>query len=121
MRRFSRLLGGLLVLASVLSAQAHSTLERSEPKDGAILKSAPNELRIWFTEPIKVGLSTIEVRNAANQQVDQRDFHSDPEEPALVHLSLGANLAPGLYRVAWTAVAQDMHVAKGRITFQVAP
>ena len=52
---------GLVLLTS--PALGHSSLERSEPKDGETLKVAPGEIRMWFTEPIKVGLSTFEVRN----------------------------------------------------------
>lgn len=32
---------------------------------------------MWFTEPIKLGLSTFEVRNQAGVQIDQRDLHAD--------------------------------------------
>jgi methionine-rich copper-binding protein CopC len=99
----------------------HSSLERSEPKNGETFKAAPPEIRMWFTEPIKIGLSTIEVRNAAGQQIDRRDLRADEAAPRLVHLSLPAKLDPGNYRVTWSAVAQDLHVAKGKFSFQVAP
>ena len=119
MRRFffTLFLGGALAL----SAQAHTALERTEPKANAVLATAPNELRFWFSEPFKVGLSTIEVRDAAGRQVDQRDLRADAQEPKLVHLSLGEKLPAGTYRVTWTAVAQDMHVGKGSFTFRVEP
>lgn len=103
------------------SAQAHSTLERSEPKAGSVLKSSPNELRIWFTEPIKTGLSTIEVRNEAGRSVGLGDLRADRNEPLQIHLSLAHGLGPGTYKVSWTAVAQDMHVSKGSFAFRVAP
>jgi methionine-rich copper-binding protein CopC len=100
---------------------AHSTLARSEPISGAVVKAAPNELRIWFTEPIKVGLSTIEVRDQSGQQVDDKDLRADEREKSLVHLTLRPNLNPGTYKVSWTAVAQDMHATKGTFKFRVAP
>ncbi|MGI8432993.1 MAG: copper resistance CopC family protein [Chthoniobacterales bacterium] len=103
------------------SVTAHSTLDHSEPKAGAVLEQTPNELRLWFTEPLKIGLSTVEVRNAAGQQVDRHDLRADEKHPALVHLSLGEKLPPGTYHVSWTAVAQDMHVSKGTFSLQVAP
>jgi methionine-rich copper-binding protein CopC len=80
----------------------------------------PNEIRIWFTEPIKPVLSTIEVRNAAGQQVDRRDLRADETNPALIHLSLPA-LGPGNYRVSWSVIAQDLHATKGSFSFRVAP
>jgi methionine-rich copper-binding protein CopC len=118
----SRLLFAIVILVFLaVSAFGHSSLERSEPKDGETLKVAPREIRMWFTEPIKVGLSTFEVRNVAGKQVDQRDLHSDQKQPALVRLSLPASLAPGVYKVTWSAVAQDLHVGKGSFSFRVAP
>ena len=98
---------------------AHSSLVRSDPGDGASLQTAPNEIRMWFTEPIKAGLSSIEVRDAAGRQIDQRDLRADKKEPALVRLSLPANLGPGAYKVIWSAVAQDLHVARGSFNFRV--
>ncbi len=100
---------------------AHSSLDRSEPKDGAVLKQAPHEIRMWFTEPIKAALSTIEVRDSAGRQVDRHDLRADEKQPALVHLSLIAEVAPGNYKVTWSAVAQDLHVSKGSFSFRVAP
>ena len=102
-------------------AFAHSSLERSEPKDGETLKVAPGEIRMWFTEPIKVGLSTFEARNEAGKQIDQRDLHADEKQSALVRLSLPADLSAGTYKVTWSAVAQDLHVTKGNFSFRVAP
>jgi len=109
----------LMLLAS--PALGHSSLERSAPKDGETLKMAPGEIRMWFTEPIKVGLSTFEVRNAAGKQIDQRDLRADEKQPALVRLSLPAALPSGPYKVIWSAVAQDLHVSKGDFSFRIAP
>ena len=112
-----------IVGLALFAAQAvgHSSLERSEPKDGETLKVAPGEIRMWFTEPIKVGLSTFEVRNQAGEQIDQRDLRADEKQPALVRLSLPADLSAGIYKVTWSAVAQDLHVSKGDFSFRIAP
>ncbi len=119
MSRVLSVIVGLSLLAA--SAFGHSSLERSEPKASATVKVAPREIRIWFSEPIKVGLSTFEVRDVAGKQVDRRDLHADKKEPALVILSLAPDLGPGTYKVSWTAVAQDMHPGKGSFSFRVAP
>lgn len=119
MNKFSRLIAVLFLFGALVSAQAHSTLQRSEPKDGAVLKQAPTEVKIWFTEPIKVGLSTIVVRDGSGKQVDGKDARADAKEPSLVHLSLVPALGAATYKVSYTAVAQDMHVSKGSFSFQV--
>jgi methionine-rich copper-binding protein CopC len=118
----SRILFAIASLALVASsALGHSSLERSEPKDGENLKVTPSEIRMWFTEPIKVELSTFEVRNAAGKQIVQRDLRADEKQPALVRLSLPAALPSGTYKVTWSAVAQDLHVTKGNFSFRVVP
>ena len=76
---------------------------------------------MWFTEPLKAQLSTIQVRDASGKQVDRGDLHADKKQPTLLHLSLVPNLGPGPYKISWSAVAQDLHVSKGNFTFQVAP
>lgn len=110
-----------LFLLAWQTALAHSRLDHSDPKEGALLKALPNELRMWFTEPIKVGLSTVDVRNEAGKQIGRNDLIADRKKPALLHLSLLSGSGPGIYKVTWTAVAQDMHVNKGSFTFRVLP
>lgn len=100
-------------------ALSHSALQRTEPADGAELKAAPRQIRLWFSEPIKTGLSTVEVHDATGKQIDQRDLRADAKEPAQVQLSLPAKLGPGLYKVTWSAVAQDLHVGKGSFSFRI--
>lgn len=118
----SRLLSVLFaLLLSTGAAWSHSALERTEPKDGQTVSVAPQEIRVWFAEPIKVGLSTFAVRDAFGKQVDRGDLRADDKEPALVRLSLRENLPPGLYNVSWSAIAQDMHVGKGGFIFRVKP
>ena len=53
--------------------------------------------------------------------MDKRDLRADEKEPALVRLSLIADIAPGTYKVTWSAVAQDLHVGKGSFSFRVEP
>jgi len=119
MKRWSSLFVSLWLLAGPV--WAHSTLDHSEPKDRSVLKQAPREIRMWFTEPIKAKLSTIVVRDAEGKQVDQRNLTADERDPALVRLSLISEILPGTYKVTWSAVAQDLHVSKGSFSFQVLP
>ena len=100
-------------------AFAHSNFVRSEPAGGATLAQSPNEIRIWFSEPIKVALSVVEVRNLNGDQVDQKDLRADGKVSNLVRLTLSPKLAPGSYKVSWSAVAQDLHVTRGSYVFKV--
>jgi methionine-rich copper-binding protein CopC len=113
------LMVGQLVLLALPSSWGHSTLARSEPASGAVLTQSPNEIRIWFTEPIKVGLSEITVRDRNGKQVDRGEPQGDEKEQTLVHLALAEKLAPGIYEVSWRAVAQDLHVTRGKFSFEI--
>lgn len=109
------------LLFNPAAGSAHSTLTRSEPKSGAVLPQPPNELKIWFSEPVKVGLTTVEVRDGSGKQVDEKNLRADAQEKTLVRLALRPNLPTGTYKVTWIAVAQDMHVIKGAFEFKVSP
>jgi len=119
-RRFFFALGGLILLAWS-SSWAHSTLTRSEPSSGAVLTRSPNEIKIWFSEPIKVGLSAVEIQDSNGKKADHGDLRADEREPTLVHLTLPEKLGPGIYVVTWQAVAQDLHVTKGKYSFEIKP
>ena len=68
MKKVFLLFVSLIAVALSAPAEAHSTLAKSEPADGAKLSVAPNEIRIWFSEPIKVTLSTFQVRDATGSR-----------------------------------------------------
>ncbi|MGI8890749.1 MAG: copper resistance CopC family protein [Chthoniobacterales bacterium] len=117
-----QLLGFILIpLLLVGPVSAHSPLERTEPKDGQSLSASPAEIRMWFGESIKAGLSTFKVLDFSGKQVDKHDLRADEKESGLVRLSLAEKLPAGTYKVTWSAVAQDMHVGKGSFSFKIAP
>jgi methionine-rich copper-binding protein CopC len=78
-RLTSRSLGVVTVTVFALSslwlggeaAYAHAHLQRSEPRDGSIVISAPNQVEIWFTENLEPAFSGVEVRDAQGSRVDQ--------------------------------------------------
>lgn len=112
------LLIALLAGADPFRTDAHAFISRSEPQAGQELPSAPEELRIWFTEQVKPSLSTIQVFDAKGKQMDKQDLRGDQADDTLVRLSL-SKLAPGTYKVVWNAVAGDLHTTKGDFLFRV--
>ena len=113
-----------LVLASIAwliaadVALAHSELRRSEPAPNSRHKSAPSEVKLYFTERLEPDYSTVLVNDAQGTEVDRRDAHVDPADPPLLRASLKP-LDPGAYTVNWRALSLDPHVAEGHFTFQV--
>jgi len=114
-------IGLLSLLATAVRVDAHAFLVRAEPQVGSRVTKAPNEVRIWFSEPIGTRLSSIKVFDASEKQVDKMDTHLDGHDRALLHISLRPSLAPGAYKVIWRVTSVDTHVTNGDFRFEVAP
>ena len=112
------ILGALLALASV--ASGHGVLERTEPRGGSTLKSPPPQVRLQFTGAIEPAYSQVRVLDGGGRRVDLGDSRVDPDNRALLRVSLPA-LPPGRYKVAWRVLSIDSHVTEGDFTFRVAP
>jgi methionine-rich copper-binding protein CopC len=111
----------LLVLLGLVSAvAAHGVLERTEPRGGSTVKSAPPQVRLHFTGALEPAFSRVQVLDGGGRRVDLGDSSVDPANRALLRVSLPA-LPPGRYKVAWRVLSIDSHVTEGDFTFRVAP
>ena len=111
----------LLVAALVAGpprAWAHAFPEHSEPRVGHTLDTAPAEVRVWFDGDIEPVFSTIRVEDAEKRRVDKDDARVDPQNSALLEVSLPP-LPPGPYQVYWTVVARDGHRTEGSFPFAI--
>jgi methionine-rich copper-binding protein CopC len=113
-------LAAVVVLVVAATATAHGVLERTEPRGGATLRTAPSQVRLRFTGALEPAYSHVSVLNDAHQRVDLGDSAVDPADRALLRVSLPA-LPPGRYTVAWRVLSVDSHVTAGDFTFRVAP
>jgi copper resistance protein C len=122
MTRFFARLALVLLLASVAvsRAEAHAFLDRSNPAVGSTLKTAPAEVRIWFTEALEPAFSRIAVTNEGGGNVTAGRATIDPKDPKLLEVKLRP-LPPGTYRVEWRVVSVDTHPTQGDFAFTVAP
>ena len=85
---------GILIILILLPLQlnAHSPLEFSIPKNGALIDSTPNELVL----------------------------HKDiSKELNLSHILTLPKLPPGKFIITWRAMGEDGHVLKGNISFEI--
>jgi len=114
-------IGLLSLLTAATQADAHAFIVRAEPRVGSEVRKAPNEVRIWFSEPVRAELSSIAVFDANGIQVDKKDGHSDGANRALLHVSLKSVLPPGIYKVIWHVTSVDTHVTNGDFKFQIMP
>jgi copper transport protein len=121
---FILLIALVLVVAVTPQASAHAQVQRSEPADLSQLTTAPKVLRFFFTEPIKLADTSIEVidsaghtvQNVSAVTVEARGVVNAQPTVALVKLP---ELPQGIYQATWRTVAQDAHVSRGTIVFGV--
>lgn len=98
----------------------HITLEKSEPGDGSKVGSV-SEIRLFFTgAPLMRGAS-VRVVTSARQLMRSSPPAPDPEDPKQVFVTIDPPLPPGTYVVQWRCIADDGHVMRGDLTFEVTP
>ncbi|MGW3623178.1 copper resistance protein CopC [Streptomyces sp. NPDC000880] len=112
------LLGALLAGAS--PASAHAALTGSNPKDGAVVATAPKDVTLTFSEQVAMGNDSIRILEPSGKRSDKakiRDLSTGGT------VSYGVDLLPGLpngtYTVAWQAVSADSHPVSGAFTFSI--
>ena len=99
-------------------ALAHSGLQRAEPPVESTLKRPPAEVKLYFTERLEPGYSTVRVEDGQGARVDRDDSRVDRSNPLLLRVTL-APLAHGTYTVIWRVLSVDSHITEGRFTFRV--
>jgi copper resistance protein C len=115
--------GTALALALALGATgagAHAFPERSEPRVGSLVRTAPARVQIWFDGDLEPAFSRLTVTDARGGQVDRGDSQVDPQNRRVLRVSLSP-IPPGTYKVAWGVLAVDGHRTEGNYTFTVKP
>jgi hypothetical protein len=106
-----------IALGAVL-AEAHAKLSRSEPAAASRLRSAPGEVRLWFTENLEATFSGAHLLDGERRQVEGPTGKVDRTNPALLRMTLPA-LSAGRYTVVYRVVSIDSHVTAGELTFSI--
>ncbi|MER5307035.1 copper resistance protein CopC [Streptomyces sp. NPDC002773] len=127
--RLGTALGRLLILAAVLlgtllagaaPASAHAALTGSNPKDGAVVATAPKEVNLTFSEQVAMSADSIRVLDPAGRRADTGEMR-DLCSGSVVRYGVGlrAGLPDGTYTVAWQTVSADSHPISGAFTFSI--
>ncbi|WP_369145373.1 copper resistance protein CopC [Streptomyces sp. R44] len=127
--RLGNALARLLILAAALlgtllagaaPASAHAALTGSDPKDGAVVATAPKEVNLTFSEQVAMSADAIRVLDPAGRRADTGEIR-DLCSGSVVRYGVGlrAGLPDGTYTVAWQAVSSDSHPVAGAFTFSI--
>ncbi|MFE6834323.1 copper resistance CopC/CopD family protein [Streptomyces sp. NPDC057705] len=117
-----------LVLAALLatlftaasSATAHAALTASDPKDGAVVATAPAQVTLSFSEQVAMGDDSIRVLDPQGRRVDTGELRDMCSGNTVRYgTALHTGLPNGTYTVAWQAVSADSHPIAGAFTFSI--
>ncbi|NED16481.1 copper resistance protein CopC [Streptomyces sp. SID9124] len=110
-----------LLLAVAAPASAHAALTGSDPQDGAVVATAPQQVTLTFSEQVALGADSIRVLDPSGKRADTgaapRDLHSG--STVKYGVALRGGLPDGTYTVAWQAVSADSHPVSGAFTFSI--
>ncbi|EDY56367.1 MULTISPECIES: copper resistance protein CopC [Streptomyces] len=116
------LLGSVLVLllfGGAGAASAHAALRATDPEDGTVLKSAPRDITLTFTESVGLLDDSFRVLDPDGKRLKTGDAGHGAGGSETARVSLPAKLAQGTYTVAWRVVSADSHPVSGAFTFSV--
>jgi copper transport protein len=106
-------------LAVAVPVRAHAGLVRSEPADNAILAEAPDEIRLWFSEPVSPEFSSARMLDINGQAIVLDGLRIAPDDPYLLIID-PPDLPPGVYSINWSVLSDaDGHITQGLMVFGI--
>lgn len=113
----------LLVLALVPAmllgisqpANAHANLVSTDPAEGAVLQTAPDQVLFTFDEAVRGVPDGVQVFDAQGELVEARTTVKGTE----LEVGLSEQLGNGTTVITWRVVSQDGHPIGGALTFSV--
>ncbi|MFD7788235.1 copper resistance CopC/CopD family protein [Streptomyces nojiriensis] len=108
-----------LIIGGAGSAFAHAGLSGSDPAEGTVLKTAPKQVTLTFTESVTFADGSLRVLSPENERVNPRPAqHADGKENT-ARVDLSDKLPEGTYTVAWRVVSADGHPISGAFVFSI--
>jgi methionine-rich copper-binding protein CopC len=107
---------GVLAL-SAWRAPFHLHLLKSAPAPNATMTAAPEAIRLWFSQPPELAVTSVKVTGPGSAAVALAPLAGG--DSALVVAPVKGKMAAGAYTVTWRTMAKDGHVARGTFAFTV--
>ncbi|MEU9559898.1 copper resistance protein CopC [Streptomyces fumanus] len=109
----------LLLLGGAGPASAHAALAATDPADGTVLRTAPRDITLTFTESVGLRDDSFRVLDPGGHRVRTGEAgHADGRSDT-ARVTLPERLGTGTYTVAWRVVSADSHPVSGAFTFSV--
>lgn len=107
-----------LMIAACQLAHAHAFPTHQVPGAGATVTTSQKDVAIDFDDGLEPAFSSITVTDAQGKPVTSGKSVVDASNAKHMSVPLSA-LTPGVYSVAWVAVAADGHRTQGHYHFTV--
>jgi methionine-rich copper-binding protein CopC len=98
-----------------LVAVAHTQLKQATPANGSVVKTAPAQIMLMFSEA--ANLTRLTIQKTGDQQAQK--LGPLPKAAARHFMIVAPKLGPGAYTVSYRAVSDDNHIASGTVKFTV--
>lgn len=105
------------LLAGAAPASAHAALTGSDPKQGAVVETAPRQVSLTFSEEVAMSSGAVRVLDPAGKRVDNGKVGRAQGTTYTVGLHSG--LPDGTFTVAYQVVSADSHPVSGAYTFSI--
>ncbi|MFD8534627.1 copper resistance CopC/CopD family protein [Streptomyces rubrogriseus] len=105
------------LLAGAGPASAHAALTGSDPREGAVVDTAPAQVSLTFSESVSTDDDSLRVLDPKGKRVD--DGKPSGTGGTTYSVKLHAGLPDGTYTVTYQVVSADSHPVAGAYTFSV--
>lgn len=96
----------------------HAHLVRADPAVNDTVATAPRAVRLWFSEPVELGLSRVKIVRMGGDTVRTSGLRHDGDAATTAALDLASPpTAAGTYVVTYRVVSRDGHPTAGSYNF----
>jgi methionine-rich copper-binding protein CopC len=96
----------------------HARLVRADPAVNDTIASTPKAVRLWFSEPVELGLSRVKIVRVGGDTVKTSGLRHEGTMATTAALDLTTPpTSPGTYVVTYRVVARDGHPTSGSYSF----
>jgi methionine-rich copper-binding protein CopC len=108
----------LLFLTSYNLCWAHAIVVDSTPREGAVLKQAPDRIQLRFNVKIEKALARVSLTKGGKQRIKLPPSDFSQSAPERLEVLLPP-LEPGDYLLRYSVLAADGHATQGVLRFSI--
>jgi len=103
--------------AGALTLPAHAALASTQPADGSVVSTAPQQVTASFDQSVGISANSLVVYSPSGQRVDDgQTVHVSTYE---ISVGLLSGIGDGTYTAVWHVISADTHPVEGAFTFSV--